>query len=204
MTADLDQGPEDPGGFALTLPPAEAAHLREVYARARVILEYGSGGSTFVAAEVPGRLVMSVESDAAWSERIRTALAAARPEAQVHVHHVDIGPTQRWGIPVDRRAAHRFHLYAASVWDAPFFRQPDVVLVDGRFRVACLLTAMVRSRAPVTVLFDDYANRAHYHWVEALARPVALHGRMAHFEIEPRPLPPEHFTHFVGAFADAR
>ena len=46
----------------LTLPEAEAALLRETYDRAGVILEYGSGGSTVLAAEQPGKTVPSVES----------------------------------------------------------------------------------------------------------------------------------------------
>ena len=56
-------GPQRP---VLTLPPAEAEALRAAYAIADVILEYGSGGSTALAAEMPGKTVFSVESDAAW------------------------------------------------------------------------------------------------------------------------------------------
>ena len=38
----------------LTMPEAESALLRETYGRAGVILEYGTGGSTVVASELPG------------------------------------------------------------------------------------------------------------------------------------------------------
>ena len=47
----------------LTLPEAEASALRAAYAAAEVVLEYGSGGSTVLAAEA-GAEVWAVESDA--------------------------------------------------------------------------------------------------------------------------------------------
>jgi hypothetical protein len=50
----------------LTLPADEARLLQDHYARAGVVLEYGSGGSTLLAARL-GKQVFSVESDAAWA-----------------------------------------------------------------------------------------------------------------------------------------
>ena len=41
----------------------------------------------------------------------------------------------------------------------------------------------------VTVLFDDYVSRPAYHVVEQMIRPIALHGRMAQFQIDPTPMP---------------
>jgi hypothetical protein len=106
------------------------------------------------------------------------------------MHWADIGPTGKWGRPVNHKAWGRFHLYPLSVWDMPWFRHPDLILIDGRFRVGCLLTALYRIERPVTVLFDDYANRRHYvDAVETFVRPVEIVGRMARFELEPTPYP---------------
>lgn len=167
------------------MPEAEAARLRECYAQAQVILEYGSGGSTELAASLPGKLVISVESDRAWARDIRKKLRASLALSPSIVHFVDIGRTGTWGRAVDSSGWQRYHEYPNSVWDAPFFREPDVVLVDGRFRTACLMTVMMRTRKPVTVLFDDYLNRPRYHLVEEIAPPLAIIGRMAEFRIEP-------------------
>lgn len=41
------------GAPALSFPPAEAEAVRRAYA-AEVVLEYGSGGSTVLAAAMPG------------------------------------------------------------------------------------------------------------------------------------------------------
>ena len=119
--------------FPLTFPPAEAAHLRVAYEDAGSILEYGAGGSTWLAASLPGKLVLSVESDLDWALRLQQALDNAGLPSSAIVHHVDIGPTGDWGRPRDDRAWARFHRYPLEIWDQPCFRHPDVILIDGRF-----------------------------------------------------------------------
>jgi hypothetical protein len=64
---------------------------------------------------------------------------------------------------------------------------PDLVMVDGRFRVAAALTscAHLANFLESRVVVDDYAARPHYHLIEDHARLVAMAGRMAIFQ----PLP---------------
>jgi protein O-GlcNAc transferase len=50
------------------------------------------------------------------------------------------------------------------------------------------------------VLFDDYKDRKFYHGVEAFAEPVALIGRMARFELQPRAFPAHDFTRIFDFF----
>lgn len=184
----------------LMLPEAEAALLRETYGRAGAILEYGTGGSTIVASQVAGADVFSVESDPDWLAGLARWFEAEPPVARVRLHHADIGPTGRWGVPLDNRAWRRFHRYPLDVWDREDFVAPDVVLIDGRFRTGCFLATLFRARRPVTVLFDDYAGRASYHGVERYAKPAEIVGRMARFEIEPRQVPAGDLTWILSEF----
>ncbi len=186
--------------FALTFPPEELAWVREHYAAARVILEYGSGGSTVLAASLPGKQVFSVESDRRWARRLRRHLDAAALPSPVMIHHAGIGVTGKWGRPVSDEGWRAYHTYPLSVWDRPDFVPPDLILIDGRFRPACLLTALLRCEAPVTVLFDDYVGRAQYRAVERFIEPAGTCGRMARFEIEPAPLPRAHLTEIIRLF----
>ncbi len=183
----------------LTLPDAEAAFLRAAYAKAEVILEYGSGGSTVVAGEMVGKTVWSVESDKVWAEGMQAWFAANPPKSTVHVRHADIGPTRKWGYPASDRGWRKYPRYVLSIWDAPGFPQPDLVLIDGRFRVGCFLATLFRTTAPVTVLFDDYTNRTHYHVVEDFAKPADICGRMARFDLTPRALSSDELLTFVEA-----
>lgn len=61
---------------------------------------------------------------------------------------------------------------------------PDLVLIDGRFRVACLLTALLKAKAGTVILFDDYLNRRElYGRVEDLLLMRKQIGRMAEFVV---------------------
>lgn len=190
-----------PLDFPLTFDAAEAEFVTRYYSEAKHILEYGSGGSTMLAAKL-GKQVISVESDKAQAERLTAHLAEISDKALVH--HVDIGPTGLWGVPMKPRFFRSFHRYATSVWDRPDLPQPDLVLIDGRYRASCLVAVMLRTKRPVTVLFDDYVGRRYYRAVERLARKEETVGRMARFTVTPGQIPPEMLTEVIGWFSDQR
>lgn len=187
---------------ALTLPAAEAELVARHYRAAEVILEYGSGGSTALAASLPGKLVFSVESDRDWARRLQTVLDARDYPSRPILHHADIGPTGQWGRPLDEQAWRRFAGYATSIWQAPFFRDPDVVLIDGRLRLGCLAAVMLQARRPVVVLFDDYTTRPRYGHLNRLAAPDLIVGRMARFQILPGMVPPERMPEAIALFSE--
>jgi hypothetical protein len=174
---------------SLTLPEAEADYLRTAYQEARCILEYGSGGSTVLAAQQAGKLVFSVESDRQWALSMQRQFDEADLLSPVIVYHVDIGETGAWGRAKDDTAWRHFYRYPTAIWSENFFRQPDLILIDGRFRAACFVNACLRTRAPVTILFDDYRDRNTYHSVERLMKPTKIVGRMAIFHVEPQEWP---------------
>jgi len=170
------------------MPDAESARLRAAFVAAEVILEFGSGGSTVLAAEMPGKCIFSVESDKAWLRMMQEWFAdnPVADQTELHLVHADIGPTGAWGHPKDDRAWRRFAHYPLGVWRHTAFRHPDVVFVDGRFRVGCALATALHISRPVTLLFDDYANRARLAQVETyLGTPKQMVGRMAEFDVTP-------------------
>ena len=169
----------------LTLPPREAQAVRDAYEQASVFLEYGSGGSTVLAASGAQRTVFSVESDAAWADGLRLYFEQNPPKGRVRLHSVNIGETAAWGKPVNDEGWRGYYHYPISVWDRPDFEAPDVILIDGRFRTACFVTALLRIRRGTVILWDDYTKRKAYHEVERWLKPVSLHGRLARFEAEP-------------------
>lgn len=185
----------------LTLPAKEAAFLRAGYADATTILEYGSGGSTAMAAAMPGKVIWSVESDLEWMTGLEAWFGQNPPQSEVHLRHGDIGPTGKWGRPKGTSTHMRFHHYPIDVWDEDGFSGPDTVLIDGRFRAGCFLTVAYRTTRPVTVFFDDYTNRPPYHTVERFGAPVETVGRMARFELTPQQLKPEDLAWIMDVYA---
>lgn len=173
----------------LTFPEAEGAFVCETYDVAQVILEYGSGGSTIYAARTPGRLIFSVESDLAWARDLQHKVDRGDLPSPPIIYPVDIGPTGDWGRPVDDSNWRKFHHYPTAIWSESFFRHPDVVLIDGRFRPACFVACCLRIKRPTRILFDDYVNRQSYSIVERLLKPSKIIGRLAYFEAEPQAWP---------------
>jgi hypothetical protein len=185
----------------LTFEEAEAAWITEIYQQSKVILEYGSGGSTLLAGEQIGATVFAVESDRAWAANLEAWFEANPPLANVQIHAVNIGKTREWGYPIDSSAWRRFSHYPVSVWDREDFLHPDVVLIDGRFRPACFFTTMLRATKPVTVLFDDYKLRKRYHVVERYFPRAETRGNMVRFNLEPRAFPQEDMALMFDLFS---
>lgn len=185
----------------VSFPEAERKFLLEEYRNAPVILEYGSGGSTILASELPGKRVFSVESDRDWALRLQARIEELDPPSPATVHHVDIGPTGDWGRPIGPESWPLFFHYPLDIWQQPFFRHPDLVLIDGRFRVACLATVGLLCSRPVRVLFDDYRDRPRYHRVEHRFPRSAMVGRMAVFDVVPGQLKMEDFPFILELFS---
>ena len=100
-------------------------------------LEFGTGGSTVLACETVRISVLSVESDQAWTEQVEAECVAKRTALTPEFLHVDIGPTGAWGKPTDASTRDRWPAYHASVWNQRLAKESDLILIDGRFRVAC-------------------------------------------------------------------
>jgi len=188
----------------VTLPARERQVVEEYYQRADKVLEYGSGGSTAVALKAGVKHLYSVESDPVWAEHTIKTLRRNFPGLDFVIHFEDIGPTIDWGRPHSDMYWEQYHRYATSVWDLPHFVQPDVILIDGRFRTACFCTALMKIANPLTILFDDYLDRPEYHWVEELLPRVETIGRLARFEVKEKIDVSPFLTQIAGSFSDAR
>lgn len=181
----------------LTFPKAEADWLRDAYTRASSILEYGSGGSTVMASEMAGKTVMSVESDGDWVGMMNAWFHDHPALSTPTMHHANVGKTGEWGMPEGDKRWRAFPKYPLEVWDLEGFVAPDVVLVDGRFRVGCLLACLYRTQKPIELYFDDYIGREPYHVVESFITPTEIRGRMARFDLNPTSLPSERLLEVI-------
>lgn len=177
-------------GEELPFGPDGEATFRHLLSSCRQYLEYGAGSSTFAAARA-GVPLVSVESDprflAAVERRCRSLAPADAGEERFL--HGNIGRTGPWGKPVVPavRRPGTWRRYSLAPWEAlgADFRA-DLVLVDGRFRVACALAIVAQQPdTDWTMLVDDYVGREEYAPIASFAELVALHGRMAQFRSRP-------------------
>jgi hypothetical protein len=156
--------------------------FQETLKRSRCYLEYGSGGSTLYAASVAQvPIIISVESDGAWAEKVRASISVAN--CKVLLEHCDMGEVGDWGTPKNRDKIDNFWRYAATPWHIAKRNHlvPDTVLIDGRFRVASFLISLVTARVGTPILFDDYFDRPDYFVVEEFCQLEQRRGGMAVF-----------------------
>ncbi|WP_419738036.1 hypothetical protein [Ruegeria sp.] len=87
-----------------------------------------------------------------------------------------------------------------SIWQSDGFQHPDVVLVDGRFRVGCALATAFNIKRPVTLLFDDYLHRPRMRAAEEFLKAPKFVGRMAIFDVEPLEIPVDRLVRVIRFF----
>ncbi len=186
----------------LTMPDTEAAHLRAAYEQAGVILEYGVGGSTVMAAEMAGKTITSVETDQLWVDTLQAWFAQNPCISAPDIIWSNIGKTKAWGRPADDSHWKDYARYPLDIWMLEDIPHPDVVLVDGRFRAGCVLATAFQCKQKTRVLVDDYKRRTSYHSIEKIVGAPRLIGRMAEFEITPTPIPAEHLLEIITHMQD--
>lgn len=144
------------------------------------LIEFGVGGSTLIAIASPVPLIHSVESDRAWVAKLRQHPEVAQAEKSGRLRfHGDIGWTRRLGFPRTSWSARKWPNYYLRVWDSVLPEQIDTVFIDGRFRLACGLTALTKATSETTIMIHDFWKRPHYHQILAFADEVARVGSLA-------------------------
>jgi len=161
------------------------------------LLEFGCGGSTVVAARQVRRIV-SVDSDPAWLAKVQADVA--REVVEFTPFHVDIGPVAEWGYPADESRIRDWPHYHTDIW-RNVQGSPDAVLIDGRFRVACLLQAIIHCKPECVFLFHDFQDRPHYHGVlrhvDVLARVDTLAVMRAKQQVDGTAVLHDLFDHYL-------
>ena len=168
--------------------PDEAISLLESsLADCTCFVEYGCGGSTILAHQSKSiHTIISVESDRNWASIVQDKV----PQPRLYVEYVDIGPVIEWGTPANDNQFREYWKYTAAPWIRvqQLGVDPELVLIDGRFRVACFLLSLMTAKEGAIILFDDYAVRPEYHIIEKYCKPTKMASYMACF-IVPPPLP---------------
>lgn len=155
----------------------------ELISKSKCYLEYGSGGSTLYSLKKSNvSHVYSVESDAVFTNTLLNVLTEGE-RSRLSLVAIDLGETGPWGFPVDESGAHSYWSYPSSVWEmiARLDNYPDLILIDGRFRVACFLISLLHAREDTVIIFDDFYDRDHYEIVQKYLDVTERAGRSAIF-----------------------
>ena len=136
--------------------------------KAQNYFEYGSGGSTYHAA-MSGNIkkVYSVESDREWFDELKKIL---KNNSKVTYLFVDLkSKPNDWGNPGEGSTEEDWKKYSGQFPQLNDMerKKVDMILIDGRFRVACCLKCFEGMNPNCTIAFDDFLNRpfSYYFWI---------------------------------------
>ena len=114
--------------------------------------EFGSGGSTCLACKFPNlRSIVSIESDHAFQQKVQGLCPRAS------VRWINIGKTADYGHPSDDSSKHLWRNYSTAD-----IGNPDLILIDGRFRLACGIQCCLKYPDAI-IMIHDFAHRTEYH-----------------------------------------
>ena len=130
--------------------------------KSKYYLEFGSGGSSIEASKYINNIT-SIETDNEWIEKVKHI------NNKINVIYIDINCiwweyvswNEKQKIPSDKQK-----IFWSKYSNLKINFKPDLVLIDGRFRVASLLNLYHQIDNNTIILFHDYTIRKQYHVVE--------------------------------------
>lgn len=155
--------------FVPAMTPSEVELFKSVVAGTDNYMEFGLGGSTVLAAELGVKRLCGIDSDENWVNGIITAIQgidnnANTNDIDLNLKCIDIGKTGAWGRPVDKKGIKQWPDYPNSIKQFVTNQPFDVILVDGRFRVACALKSFEYLSDDGLLMIHDF-ERTEYHVV---------------------------------------
>jgi hypothetical protein len=186
-TPDAREAVQPLGALHLT-PQAQRLLIDAISRFGHRYLEFGMGGATILAAQA-GRDVVAVNSSAALVKRVgeHPDVADSIKGGRVSLLHADIGPVAEWGFPADQCRAGAWPDYIRLPWTEWERRgeRPDLIFVDGRFRLACCLSAIAALAGSLSpddmprVLLQDFdVTRPYYQPVLDFFEPETTEGSL--------------------------
>ena len=133
--------------------------------KSKIYFEYGSGGSTYQASIRNNIIkIYSVESDKKWQNILQEKIKSNN--VIYFFNEMNVQPNN-WGHPGPNSTQIQHINYSNYIRKLTESEQKsiDLILIDGRFRVACCLKCFDVINTDCLIVFDDFLNRTQYHVV---------------------------------------
>lgn len=171
------QSQEQQRPLAPLMVPQDQKLFQRLLDESTTYFEWGAGGSTEWAVQSRNiKKIHTVENTVEWVKILkqRVEVQEAQRMGRLSFSPIDLGPVGEFAYPLQKDPASqaRWATYSDELFKTPE-RHYDLIMVDGRFRVACALKTLqfIRDRTTTRMIIHDY-EREHYHQVEEFADVV--------------------------------
>lgn len=158
--------------------------------------EWGTGLSTIFAVNIAKKDTITIDTSREWLIYVQGKIDKNNLELW-HEKFVDLGKVEDWGYPTNYEQREKFINYAKKMFEDEMY--PDLLLVDGRFRVLCFLYTFMVTKPGTKIIFDDFYTSERYRSVETVALPIERYGRQALF-IVPQNIDKKKITELMNDF----
>ena len=135
-----------------------------------IYFEFGAGGSTNIASYYKIK-TYSVESDIRWHDKLKSN--------NIKVNYITIDlKVKSSGYPGKETNINDWKRYIQA-YKTEYMA--NIILIDGRFRVACALDIFTKIKNDTIILIHDYTDRINYHIIENYYIKLKTWGRLAAF-----------------------
>lgn len=156
----------------------------------KVILEYGSGGSTLYFIKRK-KQVYSVESNPEFYKYMNSIGRVRNSKGNsLFLRYVDVGETNSIGKPLSMEKENNWNKYYAEIWNKILSdrKEIDIIFIDGRFRVSCVAYSLIKvlenkMREPIFLIHDFY-DRKQYHIVLKFLNEIECKSRLGAFSLK--------------------
>ncbi len=138
--------------------------------KCKFYLEYGAGNSTLLANKINKKYI-SIEADKSFFNYLKYKMRISNLE------YIDIGPTKYFSYPIFPYFMIQKKIIFYCNYIESFFNKtkniPDLILIDGRFRVNTSLHILSflskkKIKYKTTIIIDDYVSRKNYKVLEKI------------------------------------
>lgn len=128
----------------------------------KIYFEWGCGGSTFQLSKKKNiKTIYSVESDLEWIKKVNSKLKNYQKNKINWIENDLNTESNTWGYPSLDCPLKKKIDYSSQILNIKEI--PDIILIDGRFRVSCALKSYNIIDLETILVFDDFLNRKYYH-----------------------------------------
>ena len=127
--------------------------------------EFGSGGSTYQASLCSNiHQIFSVESDKQWYQKVQSLITKSNICYLFCEMHTKPNTFGHPGLECTNEQKRNYSNQINEM-NIDVAKKVDMILIDGRFRVACCLKCFQHISNDCIICFDDFLNRKQYHVV---------------------------------------
>lgn len=185
----LNQKKSIPSSYPFVMYDEEKELFKRYISNSKNYLEFGLGGSTIFTLINSKEKITSVDTNIEWINFVeKYKIIKQSIPHRLKIVHINIGPTKSWGFPVNDDHQDKFEDFSKKIFEMHKDEKYDFILVDGRFRVACALQAIINQldNDELFIGVHDYSIRTEYSILEKFMDIVEFSKTLYVFKIKPQ------------------